>query len=227
MRLNQTLLLHLSLATLSLAISPRKPLSKRHVGLFRRDICTNNNEVDCESSCMPAGSVCCNDGSSTYCNAGSLCIPNACCPVGSTCTGSGGTQTLTVLTATGANPGGGQTATPIVVPVAPSTAGAQAPTTPVAQNTPVVQTTPLAHAPTNTLTNTLTNAVTQKSTNTLVVGSSTTATHSKAPPGSSTGSPAAGADSAGRVYGPQFSALAIVVLGHCLLMHMTNIGSVS
>jgi len=65
-----------------------------------RDICSSNGMVDCEQSCMPAGSQCCDDGSSTYCPVGQYCIPNACCPIGETCTGGGG-GTTTVGTIVG------------------------------------------------------------------------------------------------------------------------------
>jgi hypothetical protein len=114
MRFNKSILLSLSLLTLSFA-SP-----DRQGGLVRRDICTDNSEVDCEQSCMPAGSVCCNDGSSTYCDPGEVCIPGGCCPRGQECSGPGGTQTL-ILTGTGALPTGNTS--PLTTYTTPATAG--------------------------------------------------------------------------------------------------------
>jgi hypothetical protein len=46
---------------------------------------------------MPVGSVCCNDGSSTSCPSGDICIPGGCCPIGSNCTDGGGTKTITLI----------------------------------------------------------------------------------------------------------------------------------
>ena len=66
----------------------------------RRDICTENGQVDCYSNCMPAGAVCCSDGSGTYCPNGQYCVPNGCCPNGQECSGGGGTITETTLTGT-------------------------------------------------------------------------------------------------------------------------------
>ena len=69
--------------------------------LHRRDVCTQNGQVDCYSNCMPPKAVCCSDGSGTYCPSGEYCVPGGCCPNGKTCTGGGGTSTITTLTGTG------------------------------------------------------------------------------------------------------------------------------
>ncbi|KAI0632715.1 hypothetical protein C8Q77DRAFT_1158190 [Trametes polyzona] len=46
-------------------------------------------------TCFPLdGSVCCDDGSGTFCPPRNVCIPNGCCPIGETCQGSGGTITI-------------------------------------------------------------------------------------------------------------------------------------
>jgi len=97
--------------------------------------------VDCESSCMPAGSVCCNDGSSTFCNAGSVCIPNGCCPVGQTCAGTGGTTTFADLTTGGSTI---PTAAPSVSVLATTPAAQQATQSP--GPTVDMQTTPVPSA---------------------------------------------------------------------------------
>lgn len=78
----------------------------RHVHLLRRsDICTENGKVACDSLCMPLGSVCCDDGSGSYCQTDNICIPNGCCPEGETCIGGGGTMTLLdIMTGTGSLP---------------------------------------------------------------------------------------------------------------------------
>ena len=76
-----------------------------HAHLFSRsDICTENNSVDCDFSCMPLGSVCCKDGSGTFCPSGTVCDSDGCCPIGKRCTGPGGTMTYDVLTGTGSLP---------------------------------------------------------------------------------------------------------------------------
>jgi hypothetical protein len=136
--LSPLLFFQLSLVPLSLATAGPRGL------IFRRDICTDNGEVDCESKCMPPGAVCCNDGSSTYCPAGNNCIPNGCCPKGSTCSGGGGgTITNDILTGTGTFPVGGKTTSAaVVVATTKSTTPifTQAATTPVTKsttNTPV------------------------------------------------------------------------------------------
>lgn len=72
--------------------------------IFRRDICTENGQVDCFDSCMPPDGVCCNDGSGTYCPFGNNCVPNGCCPIGEECSGGGGTITNDFLTGTGSLP---------------------------------------------------------------------------------------------------------------------------
>jgi hypothetical protein len=59
-----------------------------------RQTCGSEGEATCEQSCMPLDAVCCNDGSSTFCPFGDVCIPNGCCPVGETCSGGGGTVTF-------------------------------------------------------------------------------------------------------------------------------------
>ncbi|KAF2188389.1 hypothetical protein K469DRAFT_95000 [Zopfia rhizophila CBS 207.26] len=53
---------------------------------------------------MPLGSVCCDDGSSTYCPIGDYCDTNGCCPLGKFCNGPGGTMTFDTLTGTGSFP---------------------------------------------------------------------------------------------------------------------------
>ena len=135
MRFNRTLFFFLSLILICLASSERR------AGIFRRDLCTDNHQVDCESSCMPAGSVCCNDGSSTFCNAGSVCIPNGCCPVGQTCAGTGGTTTFADLTTGGSTI---PTAAPSVSVLATTPAAQQATQSP--GPTVDMQTTPVPSA---------------------------------------------------------------------------------
>jgi hypothetical protein len=78
--------LSLTLATLSYP---------HHPGIFRRDICSDHNEVDCDSSCMPAGSVCCNLGTGVYCYSGNYCGSGGCCEDGKVCVGpNAGTETV-------------------------------------------------------------------------------------------------------------------------------------
>jgi len=70
----------------------------------KRDLCTENYQVDCYDNCMPPDGVCCDDGSGTYCPFGEYCVPNGCCPNGEHCSGGGGTITYDVLTGTGTLP---------------------------------------------------------------------------------------------------------------------------
>ncbi len=67
----------------------------------KRDLCSENDQVDCFDSCMPPSGVCCSDGSGTYCPSGEYCVPNGCCPTGEECSGPGGTITNNDLTGTG------------------------------------------------------------------------------------------------------------------------------
>ena len=62
--------------------------------LQRRDICTDNNREVCDDSCMAPGSVCCNEGTGTYCPADTYCTADGCCPDGEFCVGGGGTSTV-------------------------------------------------------------------------------------------------------------------------------------
>jgi hypothetical protein len=183
MRFN--ILLSLSLATFSLA-SP-----DRLGGLIRRDVCTDNAEVDCEQSCMPAGSVCCNDGSSTYCDSGDTCIPGGCCPVGQECSGPGGTQTF-FLTGTGVLP------TDTVVPKQTSKAGGQSAS--------------FTAAPLDTSTSKAAGGGTAKTTAT---AGGATATHSAASGGTTA---AIQLTSGGKRLGSEIYAIAVVAVGQFLLM---------
>jgi hypothetical protein len=182
-----SLLLSLSLATLSVAIPERLG------GLVRRDICTDNDEVDCEQSCMPAGSVCCNDGTSTYCDEGTTCIPGGCCPIGQTCSGPGGTQTF-FLTGTGAAPTGGTESTS-------KPAGKTQTQTQSASFFTV--------APTDTSTQSVAGGSTAKTTS--------TATHT-ASSGGSTAATQANGGAQGQGRGSELYALAVVAVGQFLLM---------
>src|ERR1700742_827480 len=93
------------LAYFSIAlINPSLAFSERQSGLLRRDICSDNQMVDCDTNCMPVGSRCCNDGSGTYCPSGDVCIPGGCCPIGKKCSGPGATMTNNILTGTGSFP---------------------------------------------------------------------------------------------------------------------------
>jgi hypothetical protein len=105
--------LSLTLATLS------------HPRIFRRDdICSENNQVDCDSSCMPADANCCNDGSGTYCLSGQYCNPGGCCPEGEQCDIGAGTSTIDTLTGTGSAP----TGTPIIAVTSVGNAASTKPT---------------------------------------------------------------------------------------------------
>jgi hypothetical protein len=95
----------LSFLNLSLA-TPSRPR------IFRRDdICSENDQVDCDFSCMPADANCCNDGSGTYCSSGEYCNPGGCCPDGEQCDLGAGTATIDSLTGTGSFPTGTPIAT--------------------------------------------------------------------------------------------------------------------
>ena len=106
MRFNPTLLLSLSLISLSLASYDQQ------AGIFRRDLCTENGQTDCDDNCMPVGAVCCHEWQRRLCcDAGLVCNANGCCPPGEECIG-GGTMTYDIsLTGTGALPTGGPAAT--------------------------------------------------------------------------------------------------------------------
>jgi hypothetical protein len=183
MRFN--LFLSLILATLSLARPDRLG------GLLRRDLCTDNSEIDCEQSCMPVGSICCNDGSSTYCDAGTVCIPGGCCPVGQQCSGPGGTETF-LLTGTGALPTGGPVAT---------TAGNGGPS-----NVFTV-------APLDTSTN-LAGGSTPKTSSTKA---GTSAAHTAASAGSTAATQATGG-APGQSRGSELYAIMVIAVGQLLLM---------
>jgi hypothetical protein len=62
--------------------------------LARQTNICDAGEVTCDDSCMPTGSVCCRDGSSTYCHSGERCITGACCPIGKSCDTNVGTMTI-------------------------------------------------------------------------------------------------------------------------------------
>ena len=186
MRFN--LFLSLMLATLSLARPDRLG------GLFRRDLCTDNDEVDCEQSCMPAGSVCCNDGSSTYCDPGTTCIPGGCCPVGQQCSGPGGTETF-LLTGTGALPTGGAVAT---------TAGNGG------------QSNIFTVAPLDTSTN-LAGGSTPKTSSTKSAAGGSTATHTAVSGGSTAATQASGG-APGQSRGSELYAIVVIAVGQFLLM---------
>jgi len=89
--------------TASPEANPRA-LNQNLFGLLRRDLCTENDQVDCYNDCMPPDGNCCDDGSGTYCPSGEYCVPNGCCPNGEECSGGGGTITNDDLTGTGAFP---------------------------------------------------------------------------------------------------------------------------
>ncbi len=190
MLFNKSLFLSLSLLTLSLAIPDRQG------GLLRRDICSDNSEVDCEQSCMPAGSVCCNDGSSTYCDEGDVCIPGGCCPIGQVCTGPGGTQTL-LLTGTGALPTGN--------------------TSPLTTYTTAKTTAKTTAAGNGNGGNTFTVAPLDTSTKTGAGSTATAATHT-ASSGGSTGLTSSNGAEGGHGRGSELFAIAVVAVGQFLLM---------
>lgn len=89
--------LHAAVAT---DANPRV-LHARDLFLDKRDLCTENGQVDCYDSCSPPDAVCCSDGSGTYCPNGEYCVPDGCCPNGESCSGGGGTLTNDILTGTG------------------------------------------------------------------------------------------------------------------------------
>jgi hypothetical protein len=100
-------------ATLLLSFLSLSLATPSHPRIFRRDdICSENNQVDCDFSCMPADANCCSDGSGTYCLSGLYCNPGGCCPEGELCDTGAGTSTIDNLTGTGSAP----TATPISNP---------------------------------------------------------------------------------------------------------------
>jgi hypothetical protein len=133
MRFNIGLLLSLPLVSFSLASYDRQ------AGIFRRDLCTDNGDADCDYSCMPADAVCCHFGSGAFCEAGTVCNREGCCPVGQECIGSAGTMTYYVsLTGAGAAPTEGAAATTEAGPPAANTftvAPIDASTTTAAANT--------------------------------------------------------------------------------------------
>jgi hypothetical protein len=107
----------LSFLNLTLATS-------NHPRIFRRgDICYENDQVDCDSSCMPADANCCNDGSGTYCPSGEYCDIDGCCPEGELCSGGGGTATIDNLTGTGSFPTGTPISTENPVPTGAAPTG--------------------------------------------------------------------------------------------------------
>ncbi|RJE26350.1 hypothetical protein PHISCL_01323 [Aspergillus sclerotialis] len=78
--------------------------------------CKAYTEAKCQDSCMPFDATCCGDG--TYCLWGNKCVPGGCCPWGKTCSGPGGTSTITDT-----DPGRKPTVPPTVtetVPVEPT-----------------------------------------------------------------------------------------------------------
>ncbi|KXJ89665.1 hypothetical protein Micbo1qcDRAFT_10018 [Microdochium bolleyi] len=68
------------LVTATVATTPRLPTH----GLAGRATCNPPDQV-CEDDCMESGATCCNDGTSSYCAAGSYCTTNSCCIVGYLC----------------------------------------------------------------------------------------------------------------------------------------------
>jgi len=106
-------ILVLSCANVITASPEALPRALNHnlFGLLRRDLCTENGQVDCYNDCMPPDGNCCDDGSGTYCPSGEYCVPNGCCPNGEECSGGGGTITYDDLTGTGQFPTGTAAAT--------------------------------------------------------------------------------------------------------------------
>ena len=86
-----------SLITLS---APLVHAFSTYTPLHRRDICTDNNREVCDDSCMAPGSVCCNEGTGTYCPADTYCTADGCCPTGEVCVGGGGTIDVPVFLST-------------------------------------------------------------------------------------------------------------------------------
>lgn len=84
------------------------------------DICAENGQVGCYSTCIPPDAVCCGDGSGTYCPSGEYCVPNGCCPNGQECNGGGGTITETGALSTTTNSGAFSTATSVASSTATS-----------------------------------------------------------------------------------------------------------
>ena len=92
--LGKNLLPILLVAPLSLAtgLGPRNSLGTL---LIRQSgSCPSNYPEVCDDSCMPAGSVCCHDGNGDFCPAAEVCNSVGCCPIGETCSGGGGTETV-------------------------------------------------------------------------------------------------------------------------------------
>ena len=87
----------ISLLTLS---APLAHAFSTYTPLHRRDICTDNNREVCDDSCMAPGSVCCNEGTGTYCPADTYCTADGCCPTGEICVGGGGTIDVPVFLST-------------------------------------------------------------------------------------------------------------------------------
>lgn len=86
-----------SLPSLLPLLSLAAALSPKLTPLHRRDICTDNFREPCDDSCMAPGSVCCNEGTGTYCPAATYCTADGCCPEGEICIGGGGTSTVDVF----------------------------------------------------------------------------------------------------------------------------------
>ncbi|PSN68094.1 hypothetical protein BS50DRAFT_573056 [Corynespora cassiicola Philippines] len=78
-----------TLLPLTLALSSpmaRQPLTRRQTSF-----CPSNAPLECDDACMPVGSICCNEGTGTSCDAGTYCTADGCCPIGEICVGGGGT----------------------------------------------------------------------------------------------------------------------------------------
>jgi hypothetical protein len=100
MAMRSTLYATLLLSFLNLTLAtPSRPRIVR-----RDDICSENYQVDCDFSCMPADANCCGDGSGTYCLSDQYCTFDGCCPEGELCDLGGGTSTIDTLTGTGSFP---------------------------------------------------------------------------------------------------------------------------
>lgn len=59
----------------------------------RRGDCSSSGFDTCGIGCLPTGYICCGSDGGT-CPADTRCESDGCCPIGETCTGPGGTQTL-------------------------------------------------------------------------------------------------------------------------------------